>query len=128
MKAIKVTTDNKISVVDIEEPSLNWMQQHVGGHIEIVRPYGLYELEVPCSENLCMICNEEGYLLDLDVNVVTSDLYNCDGNSYWDILGDVLIMAEGFVNGEPDIVGLTEEQVQALKDDLKKKFKFLTEA
>lgn len=59
MKAIKITTDDVISVVDIQEPTLKGMQEHVGGYIEVVRPYGLYELNVPESESLIMICNED---------------------------------------------------------------------
>ncbi|KAF5051099.1 hypothetical protein DSECCO2_422620 [anaerobic digester metagenome] len=116
MKVIKITTDDVISVVDIQEPTLRGMQEQVGGSIEVVRPYGLYELNVPGSESLIMICNEDGKNLELDENFVASDLYDpvCGD----DIVGDILIMAEGFVNGEPDIVGLTDEQVQALYGEL----------
>lgn len=112
MKAIKITTDNEILAVDITD--LEGMQEQVGGFIEIVRAYGLCELEVPQSESLIMIVNEEGKLLDLEANEIATDLYE----SYCDsIAGDVLIMAEGFVDGEPDIVGLTDEQVQALNNE-----------
>ena len=112
MKALKITTDDEIFAVDV--PGLKAMQEQVGGFIEIVRAYGLCELEVPQSESLIMIVNEEGKLLDLEANEIATDLYE----SYCDsIAGDVLIMAEGFVDGEPDIVGLTDEQVQALNNE-----------
>lgn len=116
MKAIKITTDDVISVVDIQEPTLNVMQEHLGGFIEIVRPYGFYGLDVPGSKFLIMVINENGKNEGLEENTVASDLYD---STYDDIVGDVLIMAEGFVDGEPDIVGLTDEQVQALMDNLK---------
>lgn len=109
MKAIKITTDNEMLTVDIA--GLDEMQEQVGGFIQIVRPYGFCELDVPDSKSLIMIVNEEGKLLDLEVNEIATDLYE----SYCDsIAGDVLIMAEGFVDGEPDIVGLTDEQVANL--------------
>lgn len=116
MKAIKLTTNDVISVVDIQEPTLQGMQEHVGGHIEIVRPYLLGEIDVPDSKSLIMLCNDDGKVLDMPENEVASELYD---NPYDDIVGDVLIMAEGFVDGEPDIVGLTDEQAQALMEDLK---------
>ena len=112
MKAIKITTNNEMLTVDIV--GLDEMQESVGGFIEIVRPYGFCELDVPDSKSLIMIVNEEGKRLDLEVNEIATDLYE----SYCDsIAGDVLIMAEGFVDGEPDIVGLTDEQVQALNNE-----------
>ena len=41
-------------------------------------------------------------------------------------LGDILIMAEeGFVDGEPDIVGLDDEQQGIVMTALKNKFKYL---
>lgn len=122
MKAIKITTDDVISVVDIQEPTLKGMQEQVGGHIEIVRPYGLSSLNVSGKESLIMIVNEEGRCIGLPDNEIGSMLYNInDLDDDWEpIVGDILIMAEGFVDGEPDIVGLDEEQVQALLVELNK--------
>ena len=127
MKAIKITTNNVISVIDIQEPTLKGMQELVGGLIETVKPYGLYELNVPAKENLLMIVNEEGRCVGLPLNKSGSHLYN-DGPYLGDpIVGDILIMAEGFVDGEPDIIGLEDEQVQALYRELKNRFSFLKE-
>ena len=109
MKALKITTDDEIFAVDV--PGLKAMQEHVGGYIEIIRPYLLGGLNVPQSKSLIMICNEEGKLLGLEENEIASDLYD---SIYDSIAGDVLIMAEGFVDGEPDIVGLNNEQIEAL--------------
>lgn len=106
MKAIKITTDNEISVVDIQEPTLEGMQEHVGGYIQTARGYTLNDLDVPGKHNLLMIVNEDGFNMDLDYNDVATDL----ADDF--ILGDVLIMQEGFVNGDPDIVGLSDEQVK----------------
>lgn len=59
-----------------------------------------------------MIVDEDGKSKRLKLNEIATALY---GNWWDDIAGDVLIMAEGFVNGEADIVGLTDEQIKALK-------------
>lgn len=115
MKAIKITTDDVISVVDIQEPTLKGMQEQVGGNIEIVRPYGLYELDVPQSESLIMICNEDGKFQDLEENEIGTEFY---GAMFDVVVGNVLIMSEGFVNGEPDIVGLDDEQVKVLIESM----------
>lgn len=112
MKAIKITTDNVISVIDIQEPTLKGMQEHVGGHIETVRGYDLNNLDAPGAHDLLIIVNEEGKRKELPYNIITTDLV--DFGDF--IVGDALIMAEGFVDGEPDIVGLTDEQAQALME------------
>lgn len=129
MKAIKISTDDVISVVDIQEPTLEGIHKHVGGFMEIVRPWGFMKLEVPEKEKLCMIVNEEGRLIGLDLNEVGSFIYNDTPAPFsWEpIVGDVLIMAEGFVDGEPDIVGLDDTQIDIVKAALKGKFEYLTE-
>lgn len=121
MKAIKITTDEVISVVDIQEPTLKGMQEQVGGYIQTVRGYDLNDLDVPEKHNLLMIVNEEGKLGELPYNEVASDLVDDV------IVGDILIMTEGFVNGEPDIIGLDDEQIEIVKKALKNNFKYLTE-
>jgi hypothetical protein len=132
MKAIKITTDNVISVVTVPEPTWKGMGELVGGLFEIVRPWGLYNLDTPYKEQLCMIVNEEGRLIGLDGNVIGSYLYNDlpsshKGFGFEPIVGDILIMAEGFVDGEPDIVGLDDEQLKVVMTALKNKFKYLME-
>lgn len=122
MKAIKITTNDEISIVDIQGPTLKGMQEHVGGSIETVRPYKLSELNVPDARSLLMIVNEEGKCIGLEVNFIASDLYDNTGYDY--IVGDVLFLAEGFVDGEPDIVSLTEEQVQALHKELLEEYDY----
>lgn len=131
MKAIKITTNNVISIIDIPEQSLWGMQEHVGGPIETVRPFGLSLLDVPGDKNLLMIVNEEGRCIGLDMNKAGSSLYN-DGINYpftgfEPIVGDILFMAEGFVDGEPDIVGLEDDQIIALFQELKSRYSFLKE-
>jgi len=128
VKAIKITTNNVISVIDIQEPTLKGMQKEVDGHIEVVRPYGLSELNVPQKETLIMIVNEEGRCIGLPLNKTGSHLYNDNPYvGFEPIVGDILFLAEGFVDGEPDLVGLEDDQVESLMIELKNKFEFLQE-
>lgn len=129
MKAIKITTDNEISAVTVPEPTWQGMGQLVGGSFETVRPWGLYNLDTPYKGQLLMLVNREGRLIWLERNIVGTALYNNTPTStrFEPIVGDILIMAEGFVNGEPDIVGLDDEQQQVVVTALKNKFKYLTE-
>lgn len=129
MKAIKITTDNEISTVTVPEPTWKGMGQLVGGHFETVRPWGLYDLNTPYKEQLLMLVNREGRLIWLERNIVGTALYNNTPTStrFEPIVGDILIMTEGFVNGELDIVGLDDEQLHVVMTALKNKFKYLTE-
>lgn len=131
MHAIKITTTDQISVVPVPVPEPTWkgMGQLVGGYFEHVRPWGLMNLQVPEKEKLCMIVNGEGRIIGLKPNLVGSLLYNDTPTptGYKPVVGDILIMAEGFKNGEPDIVGLTNEQIIVVFKALKSKFNFLKE-
>lgn len=109
MKAIKITTDGRAKTIEID--GLKGMQKAVGGYIQTVRSYELSNLVVPNNHSLLMIVDEDGKNKRLKLNEIATALY---GNWWDEIVGDVLIMAEGFVDGEPDIVGLEENQVQAL--------------
>ena len=106
MKGIVITTDNHASVVDFAEPLYQTVGGAVGGYIEIVKPCGL-------KHPLVMIVNEEGKLIDLPVNIYGSALYRTSlfGET---IVGNNVIMQEGFVDGEPDIIGLPDATIDAL--------------
>lgn len=129
MKTIKITTDNVISVVTVPEPTWKGLGDLVGEYMEVVRPYGFMNLDAPEKEKLCMIVNEEGRIIGLELNDVGTFLYNdtptplpCEP-----VVGDILVMMEGFVDGEPDVIGLDDEQIEIIKAALKDKFHFLKE-
>ena len=108
-KAIVITTDNEISIQDLEVKDgslLESLQQIVGGYIETVRPMRL-------GGGLLMIVNEEGLLQNLPVNAVGSFLYgaDCHGNP---IVGTIAIVDRGYRHGEPDLVGLSPLLAQEL--------------
>lgn len=102
MKGLVIGTDGKISVRDFAEPLHRSLGEAVGGYIEVVHPLGL-------SSPFLMIVNEEGQLKDLPLNIVASYLY---GQS---IVGSAIIMKEGIVHGEPDVVGLSNANVSYMQ-------------
>ena len=129
MRAIKITTDNLISIAEVPEPTWQGLGQLVGGRFEIVRPWGLYTLSTPYKTSLIMLVNEEGRIKGLDTNATGTLLYNDTPalKGVEPIVGDILMVAEGFANGEPDIVGLYDEQIITVWRALKNKFRFLKE-
>lgn len=109
MKGIVVTTKNEMRVQEFSEPAHKSIGEAVGGWIEIVRPA---RLERP----YCMIVNDEGVLLNLPMNMFGSFLYGTGyhGNP---ILGDIVLLKEGInSDGEPDILGLDEQDIKYLCD------------
>lgn len=109
MKGIVIATNNEMRLQEFSEPTYKSIGDAVGGWIEIVRPV---RLERP----YCMIVNEEGALLNLPMNMFGSFLY---GTGYhWNpILGDIVLLKEGInSDGEPDILGLDEQDIKYLCD------------
>ena len=82
------------------EKMLGDLQDAVDGFIEIVRPFGRF------GGHLVMVVNEEGLIQDLPANPIGSLIY---GDM---IAGTIVIMKEGIRNGEPDLIGLTEEETE----------------
>lgn len=80
------------------EFTLQTMQNLVGGYIETVRPDGF-------PKNIVLICNEEGKLRGLDFNRFVRVFGMRDV-----IVGTCIICATGIVDGENDLIPLTEEQ------------------
>ena len=112
---IRITTTNRISIVElrvINGSMLEDLQCAVGGWIEIVR--GMY-----LPDPLRIICNEEGALRGLPLNRAASLLYGSD------IVGDVLLMVQGWRDREPDIVGLTDGLAEEICNKMLRRFPFL---
>lgn len=64
---------------------------------------------------LMMLVNEEGLLEGLPMNTIGSILYGTQIHGQ-PIVGNIVIMKEGWVNGEPDIVGLEEPDILWLRE------------
>lgn len=108
MKAIKITSDAKVEVINIAQPFYKALQTEVGGYIEIVRPKGL---EYP----LCMVIDEEGCLKRKPINGFGSYIYGYHehGNP---IVGDVVIMKEVETNDGRDLECLGDSEISELLD------------
>lgn len=109
MKGIVITTKNEMWVQEFSGPAHKSIGDAVGGWIEIVRPVRL-------KRPYCMVVNEEGMILGLPINSFGSFLYGADyhGNV---ILGDIVLLKEGInSDGEPDILGLNEQDIKYLCD------------
>lgn len=108
MKGIVITTDNKMFVKDFpgEKPLHEEVGEIVGGWIEHVHPMHL-------QEPFCMIVNEEGRLLDLPRNLVGCGLYGTQEHGQ-PIVGDIVLLKDGYRDGERDIVGLDDKEIALL--------------
>jgi hypothetical protein len=108
MKGIVVTTDLEIRIEEFSDPLNKTVGSAVGGYIEHVKPARL-------RHPYCMIVNEEGRLLDLPLNYVGSYFYGTDQHGE-PIVGNIVIMKDGYRGGEPDIVGLNDVEAEQIKD------------
>lgn len=115
MKGIVISTANKIQTTEIPEnghPLYDLVRGVVGGHMENVYPRRL-------DSNLIMVVNEEGLLMDLPVNPVASYLYGMDIHGQ-PIVGNVIILKRGYFEGEPDIVGIPDDEAETIIETLNK--------
>ncbi len=113
MKAITVTTDNVISLIDVSEngkPLYEIVRKAIGGYMENVYPKGL-------PTDYVMIVDEEGKLKGKPINPIGSRLYlsHIHGDP---IVGNIIILKLGFYQGEHDIVGIPDDEANKLMNDL----------
>lgn len=118
MKTVKVTTDNKVSLIDVDFSDFKSIQQAIGGHFETVRTQLMVDYFNDLS--VIMLVDEEGLIKDLPVNALGCALYGTPQHGY-PIVGD-LIFAR--IAGE-DIIA--PDDPEALKDRLFHTFLGLSE-
>ena len=109
MKTVKVTTDNKISVIDVDFDDFRDIQRAIGGHFETVHTQLMTDYFHDPS--VIMLVDEEGIIKGLPQNLVGSALYGTATHGI-PLVGDLIF---GIAAGE-DIVGITDPE--ALKDRL----------
>lgn len=73
MKTVKVTTDNKISIIDVDFDDFRSIQRAIGGHFETVHTQLMEDYFKDPS--LIMLVDEEGHIKKLPVNPVGCTLY-----------------------------------------------------
>lgn len=106
MKGLAINTENQMQFKDFGEPLLDNLQKEVGGCIEVVHPKYL-------PEGLCMVIDDEGLLKGYAINSIASILYGTLEHGQ-PIVGNAVILREGFVNGERDFVDMTDEDQMTL--------------
>lgn len=102
MKTVKVTTDNMVSVIDVDFDDFRDIQRAIGGHFEMVHTQLMTDYFHDPS--VIMLVDEEGLIKELPLNPVGSALYR-------GIIAGDLIFAQ--VKGEDivapdDVAGLKE--------------------
>lgn len=113
-KVVKVAARaGKVEILDFPEDfTLSWAAEQIGAEwAEIVRPRRLFD-------GCVMIVDEEGKLKDNAYgNTVASWLYAADEHGEV-IVGDCLFMAEEQGPEGGELVGLDEQQAEALKKEI----------
>nr|DAM01017.1 MAG TPA: protein of unknown function (DUF3846) [Caudoviricetes sp.] len=117
MKTLKITTDNKISVVDVNFSDFKAIQQAIGGYFEIVNTQKLRDY---FKASVVMIVDEEGVIKDLPVNTIGCYFYNTSKHGC-PIAGDMIL---GLLVG-PDITGLGDRDAEQWMEKMLKDFPIL---
>lgn len=110
MRGVVFTPAQEMYVKDFGQPLNETIGKEVGGWIEVVHPVGLKR----APSNLCFVCNEEGLRQSLPLNAFGSVLYGTPMHGH-PIVGTIVFMREGVVNGSPDFVELTDADIRWIK-------------
>lgn len=113
-KFLRIQTNGFMELRDLDQERdlLDVIHEELdGGFFEIVRCRSL-------SHKYLMLVDDCGLLKELPINGIASELYGVRIHGC-PICGNVLIMCEGIVDGEPDIVGMTEEDTAELIRNLR---------
>lgn len=106
-KGLVITTEETMYVKEFDLPLYQSVGDVVGGYIEKVCPRGL-------KEPFCFLCNEEGLLKNLPINVMGSLWYGTLDHGQ-PIVGTIVVMKLGYRDGEPDIIGLEDSEIDEIK-------------
>lgn len=118
MKTVKITTDNKIFVIDVNFNDFRAIQRAIGGHFETVHTQLMADYFHDPS--VIMLVDEEGIIKGLPLNLVGSALYGTAKHGI-PLVGDLIF---GIAAGE-DIVA--PDDVEGLKERLLHTFTGLQE-
>lgn len=118
MKTLKITTDNKISIIDPDFDHKS-LREEVGGYVELVRTQKLLDY---FKTKVVMIVDEEGLVKNLPVNPMGCYFY--DTNKHENpIVGDVILgLLVGF---DMHVIGLGDRDAEQWMEKMLKDFEFL---
>lgn len=117
MKTVKVTTDNCVSVIEVNFHDLHSIQQAVGGYFETVHTKQMFQY---FRRPMLMLVDEDGHSKGLEINRPGSFFYGMPEHG-WPILGDFILAVP---DGE-DFLGL--DDAEEVKGKLLEDFPFLQE-
>lgn len=107
MQGLLIKSNDEIYMKDFEEPLYESIRNTLNGFFEIVRlNHNTTFIEMLGRKDFVLLVNDEGLLNNFSTNYVCSCLYKGA------IAGDAILMKEGEVYGEPDIIGITKEEAQ----------------
>lgn len=107
MLGLVITTDYTMYKKEFGEPMHETVGKVLGGYVEHVLP-------IYMPHPFCLLVDEEGKLKGKSINPVASAWYS----KYAPLVGTVVVMKDGYVDGERDIVGLTEEECNQVIEEV----------
>lgn len=117
MKTIKITADNKISIIDVDFGDYKAMQKAVGGYVEAVATEQMYDF---FKRPVIMLVDKEGRMKELELNIIGTVF-----NGMVPIVGDIVLAQPAGEYGE-DMEGIGEPE-ETMKM-LMQRFSFLETA
>lgn len=117
MKTVKITTDNAVSVIDVDFNDFRSIQKAIGGCFETIKTQKMYDY---FKQPMMFLADEEGLLKQLPLNQLGSNFYDTERHG-WPIVGDIILAVP---DGEY-ILGL--DDAEAMKTQLMNDFDFLEE-
>lgn len=116
MKTLKITTDNKISIIDLDFDHES-LKEEVGGYFETVKTQKLWDY---FKAKVVMIVDEEGLIKELPANLLGCYFYDTDKHGF-PIVGDVIL---GLMIGS-EIIGLGDRDAEQWMEKMLKDFPIL---
>ena len=118
MKTLKITTDNKISIIDLDFDHES-LREEVGGYVELVRTQKLLDY---FKTKVVMIVDEEGLVKNLPVNPMGCYFYDTKKHGNPIVLDVILGLLVGF---EMDVTGLGDRDAEQWMEKILKDFPIL---
>lgn len=103
----------EFTIKDVDLMDRKAVTNLLGGDMEIVRFQPPLDVD---GLRIVMVVDGDGIQHDHPRNYAASSLYGTDRHGYW-IYGDVFLVGEGMVDGEPDFIEfpkMTVEEARAL--------------
>ena len=117
MKTLKITTDNKITIIDVDFSDYRALKRAVGGYVETVHTRNLYDyFKAP----VMMLVDEAGWIRNRPANMVASYFSGVFQHNQ-QIAGDVIFALS---LGE-DMIGLGDRDSEQWLEKMLEDFKIL---